>query len=72
MKFHVIADADGELVAWIKAAPATESGPSLVMRPTDPTHVLHENVEIDPRASDREGLAAALKKALADRSSRRR
>ena len=72
MKFHVNADAHGELVAWIAATPATDSGPRLVMRSTDPTHVLHENIEIDARPSDREGLAVALKKALADRVGRRR
>jgi hypothetical protein len=70
--FHVIADASGEPLAWIEARRAGDSGPRVVMAPVDPTHVLHENVEIAPATHDRAGLAIALQKALAERIARRR
>jgi hypothetical protein len=70
--FHVIAGPDGELLAWIKATPATHTGPRLIVVPEDPTHVLHEDIEIDPSHDDRTTLAAALQKAVADRLGRRR
>ncbi|HXJ77124.1 MAG TPA: hypothetical protein VMS64_00415 [Candidatus Methylomirabilis sp.] len=72
MIFHVIADANGELLAWIKAAPPTESGPRVVMAPVDRTHVLHEDLEIDADIRDRASLAIALQRALTDRIRRRR
>jgi hypothetical protein len=67
VKFHVIAGPNGELLAWIKATPATDTGPRLIVVPEDPTHVLHENVEVDPGNDDRASLAVALQKAVADR-----
>jgi hypothetical protein len=70
--FHVITDAHGELLAWIRATPPAHSGPRLIMVPENPTHVLHENVEVDPANDDRTTLAAALQKAVADRLGRRR
>jgi hypothetical protein len=72
VNFHVITDSDGELLAWIRAVPPTHSGPSLIMAPENPTHVLHENVEVDPGNVDRTTLAVALQKAVADRLGRRR
>jgi hypothetical protein len=72
VKFHVIAGPDGELLAWIKAASATHNGPRLIVVPEDPTHVLHENVEVNPGNDDRATLVVALQKAVADRLERRR
>ena len=72
MKFQVIADPDGELLAWIRAAPATDTGPRLIVVPEDPTHVLHENVEVDPGNDDRATLVVALQTAVADRLGPRR
>jgi hypothetical protein len=72
VKFHVIAGRDGELLAWIRAAPATDTGPRLIVVPEDPTHVLHENVDVDPGNDDRTTLVVALQKAVADRLGRRR
>lgn len=69
MKFHVIAGPDGELLTWIKAARATDSGPRLIVIPENPTHVLYENVEVDEGTDDRATLVAALQKAVADRGS---
>ena len=71
MNFHVIADANGKLLAWIKAAPATQAGPRLVIRPGHPKHVFHENVEVDVEKTDRASLAVALQRALTDRVRRR-
>jgi hypothetical protein len=62
VKFHVIADPDGELLAWIRAARATDSGPRLIVIPENPTHVLHENVEVDEGTDDRATLVATLQK----------
>lgn len=33
VNFHVIVDANGKLLAWIKAAPATQPGPRVVLSP---------------------------------------
>lgn len=71
VNFHVIVDANGKLLAWIKAAPATQPGPRVVLSPADPTHVLHENIEIDEGIYDRARLEVALQKALAERLGRR-
>jgi hypothetical protein len=70
--FHVIADDKGELIAWIKAVPPTQTGPSVVIRPAHPTHVLHENLEIESHIGGRADLAAALKKALSNRIGHRK
>ena len=67
MKFQVIAGPDGELLAWAKATRATDSGPRLIVIPENPTHVLHENVEVDEGTDDRATLVSALQKAVADR-----
>jgi hypothetical protein len=69
--FQVIADTDGEPLAWIKTAPASESAPRVVMAPVNPAHVFHEDVEINDVIHDRAHLATALRNAIADRRRRR-
>jgi hypothetical protein len=70
--FHLITDTHGTLLAWIKAAPATQAGPRLVIRPAHPNHILHENVETDAECTDRAGRAVALQSALTERVRRHR
>jgi hypothetical protein len=67
VKFHVITDKSGQLLAWIKATAASQTGPHAIVVPADPAHVVHENIEVDVELSDRPSLAAALQKAVADR-----
>jgi hypothetical protein len=65
--FHVIADANGELLAWINAAPSDSAGPRLIVRPEDPSHVLHEDIEITTTVGDRVALVEALQRAISHR-----
>lgn len=72
MNYHVIADTKGEVIAWVKATPATNNGPRVVIQPLDPKHVLHENLEINAPEPDRENLIKVLRKAVVDRIRHRR
>jgi hypothetical protein len=72
VRFHVITDANGDILGWIKAPSPTQSGagPHLIIAPENPNHIVHENIEIESERCDRANLRSALAQAVAQRIGR--
>jgi hypothetical protein len=64
MTCHVITDSAGEIIAWVRATRAKDGDPRVVLRPLDPTHILHEDVRVEVAGDDRAALTAALRQAV--------
>jgi len=67
MNFHVIADSEGTILAWIKAPAEPQAEPGVLLLPGDPSHILHEYLEIGDEFEDPAAIADALQQALRDR-----
>jgi hypothetical protein len=67
--YHVIADQDGEIVAWLKVVQPSAESPALLIAPASVDHALLRDVEVDDKVAGRAELAARLAVAVRARRS---
>ena len=68
MTVHVLADASGEPLAWVRAEPVVRDGPRIVLQAVDPTHRVHEHVRIAIEIGNHAAVAEALRHEIQSRN----